>query len=107
MTHNHEHQVGKTSFEKNLCSHILDEQVNPVYGEIHAGVEGEKLEDLSVEIDFGREILNFDVNFANMHRSLRFISATVRRCVKESLTFRNTSGSGKEDETLFLVFSVS
>ena len=66
-TYDHEHEVGKAGFEKHFSSDVLDEQVHSVDGEVNTGVEGEKLEDLGVQVDLCREVLDLDVDFADVH----------------------------------------
>ena len=66
-TYDHEDEVGETRLEEHLCGDVLDEQVHAVDGEVDTGVELEELKDLGIEVDLRSEVLDFDVDFANMN----------------------------------------
>lgn len=66
-TYDHEDEIGETGLEEHFCGDVLDQQVHAVDGEVDTGVELEQLEDLGIEVDLRREVLDFDVDFANVN----------------------------------------
>ena len=66
-TYDHKHEVGETRFEEYFCGNVLDKQGYTVDGEVDAGIEGEELKDLGVKIDFCGEILDIDLDLADVH----------------------------------------
>ena len=66
-TYDHEDEIGEAGFEKDFCGHVLDEEVDAVDVEVHAGIEAEELEDLGIEVDFGGEVVYFDVDFSYVY----------------------------------------
>jgi len=57
----HFYQILQTGFEQDFGFDVLDQEADFVDTEIDAGVEGEEVEDLGVEVDFGGEVVYLDV----------------------------------------------
>ncbi|KAI6774013.1 hypothetical protein HG531_000862 [Fusarium graminearum] len=62
---NHTKNVAQASLEFDLGSDVVDTELHSVDAEINTGIEVEQVENLCVEVDFGRDVLYFDRDLAN------------------------------------------
>jgi hypothetical protein len=64
-TNDHEDQVSKTCLQKHFGGDILDEEVHSLDRKVDTSIERQELQNLGIEVDLCRKVLDFDVDFAN------------------------------------------
>lgn len=63
----HQHEVGQAGLEVHFRSDVLDQERDFVDGQVHACVEFQQLEDLRIQVYFGREVVDADEDLAYMY----------------------------------------